>query len=53
MMVSGLILRKAPDIEIRKVALSNGMIPLKENALKKVIRGDTTLEDLARVAGTF
>jgi len=48
-----LILRKAPDIEIRKVALSNGMIPLKENALKKVIRGDTTLEDLARVAGTF
>lgn len=48
-----LILRKAPDIEIRKVALSNGMIPLKENALKKVIRGDTTLEDLARVAGTL
>ncbi len=48
-----LILRKAPDIEIRKVALSNGMIPLKENALKKVIRGDTTLEELARVAGTF
>lgn len=51
--VRELILRKAPDIEIRKVALSNGMIPLKENALKKVIRGDTTLEDLARVAGTF
>lgn len=48
-----LILRKAPDIEIRKVALSNGMISLKENALKKVIRGDTTLEELARVAGTL
>ncbi len=48
-----LILRKAPDIEIRKVALSNGMIPLKENALRKVIRGDTTLEDLVRVAGTL
>jgi len=48
-----LILRKAPDVEIRKVAVSNGMIPLKENALKKVIRGDTTLEDLARVAGTL
>ncbi|MCK4926110.1 Flp pilus assembly complex ATPase component TadA, partial [Candidatus Aerophobetes bacterium] len=51
--VRELILRKAPDIEIRKVALSNGMIPLKENALKKVIRGDTTLEELARVAGTL
>jgi len=48
-----LILRKAPDVEIRKVAISNGMIPLKENALKKVIRGDSTLEELARVAGTF
>jgi type II secretory ATPase GspE/PulE/Tfp pilus assembly ATPase PilB-like protein len=48
-----LILRKAPDIEIRKVALSNGMIPLKENVLTKVTRGDTTLEELARVAGTL
>ena len=51
--IRDLILRKAPDVEIRKVAISNGMIPLKENALKKVIRGDTTLEELARVAGTF
>jgi type IV pilus assembly protein PilB len=51
--VRELILRKAPDVEIRKVAISNGMIPLKENALKKVIRGDSTLEELARVAGTL
>lgn len=51
--IRDLILRKAPDVEIRKVAISNGMIPLKENALKKVIRGDSTLEELARVAGTF
>ncbi len=48
-----LIIRKAPDVEIRKVAISNGMIPLKENALKKVIRGDSTLEELARVAGVL
>jgi len=48
-----LIIRKAPDVEIRKVAISNGMIPLKENALRKVIRGDSTLEELARVAGVL
>ncbi|GAI03720.1 unnamed protein product [marine sediment metagenome] len=48
-----LIVRKAPDVEIRKVAICNGMIPLKENALKKVIRGDSTLEELARVAGVL
>ncbi len=48
-----LIIRKAPDVEIRKVAISNGMISLKENALKKVIRGDSTLEELARVAGVL
>ncbi len=48
-----LIIRKAPDVEIRKVAISNGMTPLKENALKKVIRGDSTLEELARVAGVL
>ncbi len=47
-----LILRKAPAVEIRKTALSNGMIPLRKNALAKVIRGETTLEELARVAGT-
>ncbi|GAH79302.1 unnamed protein product, partial [marine sediment metagenome] len=35
-----------------KTAISNGMIPLRKNALAKVIRGDTTLEELARVAGT-
>jgi len=47
-----LILRKAPAVEIRKTAISNGMIPLRKNALAKVIRGETTLEELARVAGT-
>ena len=47
-----LILTKAPKLEISKTALSNGMIPLRKNALAKVIRGETTLEELARVAGT-
>ncbi len=47
-----LILRKAPEIEIRKNAISNGMIPLRKNALTKLVRGETTLEESARVAGT-
>jgi len=47
-----LILRKAPAVEIRKTAISNGMIPLRKNALTKLIREETTLEELARVVGT-
>jgi len=46
-----LILRKASDIEIKKAAISNGMVPLRENALAKILRGETTLEELARVTG--
>jgi type IV pilus assembly protein PilB len=48
-----LILKKAPDVEIRKAAISNGMIPLRKNALAKVIREETTLDELARVSGTM
>ena len=51
--IRDLILRKAPEVEIKKTATSNGMIPLRKNALAKVIRGQTTLEELARVAGTM
>ncbi len=50
--IKELILRKVPELKIKKTAISNGMIPLRKNALAKVIRGDTTLEELARVAGT-
>jgi len=46
-----LILRKASDIEIKKAAISNEMVPLRKNALAKVLRGETTLEELARVTG--
>ncbi len=51
--IKELIVRKAPDIEIKKVALANGMVPLRENALAKVIKGETTLEELARISGTL
>lgn len=50
--IKELTLRKVPELKIKETAISNGMIPLKKNALAKVIRGDTTLEELARVAGT-
>jgi len=50
--IKELTLRKVPEVKIKKTAISNGMIPLRKNALAKVIRGDTTLEELARVAGT-
>ncbi|TKJ44954.1 type II secretion system protein GspE [Candidatus Aerophobetes bacterium Ae_b3b] len=50
--IKELILRKVPELEIKKTAISHGMIPLRKNAGTKVIRGDTTPEELARVAGT-
>ncbi|MQY58699.1 MAG: type II secretion system protein GspE, partial [Clostridia bacterium] len=46
-----LILEKASSNKIRKVAIAKGMVPLKENALAKVLRGETTLEEFARVTG--
>jgi len=46
-----LILKKASSNDIRKVAIARGMIPLRRNALAKVLRGQTTLEELARVTG--
>ena len=48
-----LIIQRASETEIRKVALANGMVPLRENALTKVIRGESTLEELARIVGTM
>jgi len=48
-----LIIGKVSGLEIKKVALAKGMIPLRENALAKVIKGETTLEDLARVSGAL
>lgn len=48
-----LIIRRASDVEIKKKALEKGMIPLKENALAKVIKGESTLEELGRIIGTI
>jgi len=49
--IKELIIKRAPEVEIKKVAIVNGMVPLKDNALVKVTRGDSTLEELARTVG--
>jgi type IV pilus assembly protein PilB len=35
--------------EIRKVAMAAGMVTLRDDGLRKVARGDTTLEEVLRV----
>lgn len=50
--IKDLIIKKAPESKIREAAINNGMVPLKENALVKVFKGETTLEEMVRVAGT-
>jgi type IV pilus assembly protein PilB len=42
-------LRSAPSEEIRCIALENGMVPMKRDALDKVSVGLTSLDEVARV----
>jgi type IV pilus assembly protein PilB len=44
-----LILRNAPDIEIKRVAIRNGMRTLRQSALIKMLSGITTIEEVLRV----
>ncbi|MCS7230835.1 MAG: type IV-A pilus assembly ATPase PilB [Elusimicrobiota bacterium] len=44
-----MILKNVPDIEIKKVAIKNGMSTLRKSALKKMIAGITTIEEVLRV----
>jgi len=44
--------RKAPTAEIRKTAKESGMLTLREDGLRKALEGDTTLEEVMRVAGS-
>ncbi len=46
------VARKPDDIPaLRKHALSSGMVPLKQNAIAKMVKGVTTYEEVVRVAG--
>ncbi len=44
-----LIMRNAPDADIRKGAIEAGMRPIGEDGLAKVLAGRTTLEEVTRV----
>ena len=44
-----MVMRKAPANEIRQVAIEKGMHTLRQDGLRKVILGITTLEDVERV----
>lgn len=46
-----LIVMKADASEIKRAAIAKGMKTLTANGLKKVLAGETTLEELVRVAG--
>jgi len=48
--IHNLIISKAPTEEIRKKAVASGMITLKDDGIKKIRDGLTTVEEVLRVA---
>ncbi len=44
------ILKKASATDIRNIAIKNGMIAMGEDALKKAVAGQTTLEEVLRIS---
>jgi type IV pilus assembly protein PilB len=49
--ISELIANKSPSYIIKEEATKAGMIPLNQDALSKVLKGQTTLEEIVRVIG--
>jgi type IV pilus assembly protein PilB len=47
--IRGLILDRRPAAEIKKAAKEEGMAFLRESALQKVVRGETTLKEINKV----
>jgi type II secretory ATPase GspE/PulE/Tfp pilus assembly ATPase PilB-like protein len=47
--IKEMILDKKPLSEIKKMAMKQGMIPIRKNGLGKVIKGITSFEELNRV----
>jgi len=48
--IERLAVMRAPANELRKMALEQGMVPLREDGFEKVRQGVTTLEEVLRVA---
>lgn len=47
--VSDLVMQRAQAASIQSAAIENGMMPMLSDGLLKVIRGETSLEEIARV----
>jgi len=47
--IRNLILGKSEERNIQDLARKEGMSTLRENGIKKIIRGDTTIEEVLRV----
>lgn len=45
-----LVLNRAPAMDVEKAAIENGMISLEQAGIIKALRGETTLEEVYRVA---
>lgn len=48
--IERLAVLRSPSAEVRKAALDEGMVPLREDGFGKVLEGITTLEEVLRVA---
>jgi type IV pilus assembly protein PilB len=48
--IQKLILKSPSNDELRQVALKEGMIPLKDDGIDKVLQGITTIKEIMRVA---
>jgi len=50
--IKALVNARAPAGEIRRQAIREGMVPLKEDGIRKVLAGITTVDEVIRVAYT-
>ena len=48
--IEHLVVRNATGNEVRKVAIEQGMVPLREDGWAKVAAGFTTIEEVLRVS---
>ena len=49
--IQQMIIKHATSSQIQEVAEAQGMIPMKSDGYLKALAGDTTIEEVNRVAG--
>ncbi|ACL76744.1 GspE/PulE family protein [Ruminiclostridium cellulolyticum] len=45
-----MISNRCSEVELRNYSIQNGMVTLRDNLVKKVLAGDTTIDELVRIA---